>query len=180
MPGTDKALNKYQFPPSVNLGNSNSCIHNKKQNKKHILCARHHSRNSWSLQPYQKSKIVLCTAVIFHFLHIPDSSRHLFVSTVVPKAPTHSYSYTSARPTNSCTPPSLLTPWICCCRILNGEYYLCFVLHSGSRWKPNVTDRFDLTVPVSDHRTIQNPSEIPPWPHNGHKADRLKSVTAEG
>ena len=81
----------------------------------------------------------------------------------MPKAPIHSYSYTSARPTNSCTPPSLLTPWVCFCRILNEEYYLCFILHSGSRWKPNVTDRFDLTVPVSDHRTIQNPSEMTSW-----------------
>ena len=37
MPGTDKALNKYQFLPTVYLGNSNSCIHNKKQNKKNTF-----------------------------------------------------------------------------------------------------------------------------------------------
>lgn len=115
----------------------------------------------------KKANFFLCTAVIFHFLHIPDSSRHLLVSTIVLKAPIHSYSYTSARPTNSCTPPSLLTPWVCFCRILNEEYYVCFVLHSGSRWKPNVTDRFDLTVSVSDHRTIQNPSEMTSqWPQS--------------
>lgn len=36
-----------------------------------------------------------------------------------------------------------------------------FVLHSGRRRKLNVTDGFDLNVPVPDYRTIQNPKALP-------------------
>lgn len=63
-----------------------------------------------------------------------------------------------------------------------------FVLHSGRRRKLNVTDGFDLNVPVPDYRTIQNPKALPKkkkkkpplQPHNGHKAERVKFITSEG
>lgn len=55
----------------------------------------------------------------------------------------------------------------------------CFAFKKQMKLK--VTDRFGVSVPVSDHITIHNPKaqlKMPLSPHNGHKADRLKSITS--
>lgn len=55
-----------------------------------------------------------------------------------------------------------------------------FVLHSGRRRKLNVTDGFDLNVPVPDYRTIQNPKALPKKKKKNHHYNLTTATKQRG